>query len=162
MQASAHTKSSITGKLIAVLLGGLAVLGVIAVADVGGSEPRAISEVATELREAGGGPSRHAGHPVAGTDGKRAAAAAAAPKLRYSNSKNYTVAAMTATDEFWMGCPRGWKAIGGYFGPKQPGVVLANSDPNKNASRWYFQLLNLNSSVDVRYYTGIICVKGFR
>lgn len=156
-----HTGRPASARLVAILLAGLAGLGVLASATVFGSEPKNAINLAAELRQSNGPASRHAGLPAEVAD-RSAAAAASAPKLRYVNSKLYTVAAMTATEKFWMGCRRGWKAISAYFGPKQPGVVLANSDPNRNASKWYFQLLNLNASVDVRYYTGIVCVKGFR
>lgn len=153
-------------KLIVALIGFAGVLGVLAATAGGGTEPSQGSDPTGDFQRQAGGTAEHPGHRVAAPSEAAASAAVQArgkrPALGYFNSKFFTVPAQTATEEFFMKCPGGGEAIGGYFGPEEPGVVLSNSEPSKSARKWWFELLNLNGTLDVSYYTGIVCVKGLR
>jgi hypothetical protein len=88
--------------------------------------------------------------------------------MMYLNSKLYTLDP-SGTANFWMACPKGWKAMNGYFWAQKPGVAMGSSFPAQQAKkfasrqpRWNFGMLNFNSSASVRYYTGIVCTKGLR
>ena len=155
-----------SAKLIVAVIGTVGVLGVLAATNGGGAESSRGSNPAGDFQRQAGGSAHHPGHRVAAPNEDATSTAVRArgkrPALAYFSSKFFTVSAQTATEEFSMKCPGGGEAINGYFGPKEPGVVLSNSDPSKNARKWWFQLLNLNSTIDVKYYTGIVCVKGLR
>jgi hypothetical protein len=68
-----------------------------------------------------------------------------------------------------MQCPKGSKAIDGYFYANRPGVVLGSSfaatRAKVNSSKkpgWNFGVLNFNTSETAKYYTGVTCLKGVR
>ena len=143
----------------------IAALGAIAVLTIGGSSP---SEPAFPA-DFGGSAARaeRAGFPADAAP-LATVSATAGPRMRYFNSKFYTLGPY-GTANFWMACPRGWKAVNGYFWAQKPGVAMGSSFPAQNAKkfasrqpRWNFGMLNFNSSGSVRYYTGIVCTRGIR
>jgi hypothetical protein len=102
------------------------------------------------------------------SDGAVVSARSTQPRVIYWNSKYFTIGPYGATS-FWMQCPRGSKALSGYFYANKPGVALGSSFPSRGAKvgasrrpRWNFGVLNFNSSTTVRYYTGVICMRGVR
>lgn len=151
-------------KLILLGVAVFAVLGAFAAINLGGTESSSAVnsgfKFQKQVREG-----QHPGHP-ADAASIVARAGNSAPKVKYLNSKYYSLGPQAAAT-FWMSCPKGWKAINGYFFAKSPGLVLGSSFPSKNAKvaaskkpKWNFGVLNFNGSATVKYYTGIVCMKG--
>jgi hypothetical protein len=98
--------------------------------------------------------------------GTRAASPASGPNKAGAARLNYFQTTHTFTvnaqdeDAFAIKCPKGQKAINGYFATSASGAVLDHSavDPN-NTRKWDFALLNVNTSGSVDYYAGIVCAK---
>ncbi len=107
-------------------------------------------------------------HPGSAGGAFASAARKSVPKVVYSSSKYYTLGPQ-ATSAFWMQCPKGMKAIEGFFYANRPGVVLGSSFPAKGAKvgaskkpRWNFGILNFNTEATAKYYTGVTCMKGIK
>lgn len=79
-----------------------------------------------------------------------------AVQLRYRESARKTLTAGAERD-FALRCPRGWKAIEGYFA-SGGGIFEYNSSPG-SLRRWEFGVANLTSDVHSVVF-GVICLKG--
>jgi hypothetical protein len=153
-------------KAIAVLLSVvcLIAIGVVAVNNLAGTEESSAGLAGfTPASEGNEGL-----HPGSAGGASASASRKSVPRVIYWNSKYYKLGPQGVTS-FWMQCPKGTKAIEGYFYSNRPGVVLGSSFPAKRAKvnasrkpRWNFGLLNLNTSATARYYTGVVCMRGIR
>jgi hypothetical protein len=88
--------------------------------------------------------------------GESADPGSAAVQIRYRESARYSLTA-GANRDFSLRCPRGWKAIEGYFA-SGGGIFEYNSSPG-SLRRWEFGVANLTSDVHSVVF-GVICLKG--
>ncbi len=142
----------------------LAVVGAVVVDSLGGADSSSAGDVGSSL----GTPRDEGLHSGSSGGASTSASRKSAPKVIYWNSKYYKLAPQAVTT-FWMQCPKGTKAIDGYFYSNKPGVVLGSSFPAQRAKvrsskkpRWNFDVLNFNTSATAKYYTGVVCMKGLR
>ena len=153
-------------KAVPILLSVVALLGLglVAVNNLGGTEESSAG-VAGFVPET---MSNEGLHPGSAGGAFSSASRKTVPKVVYWSSKYYTLEPQ-ATAGFWMQCPKGLKAIEGFFYANRPGVVLGSSFPSKGAKvnaskkpRWNFGIVNFNTEATARYYTGVTCMKGIR
>jgi hypothetical protein len=88
--------------------------------------------------------------------GDEGAGPGSAVQLRYRESGRMDVAP-GANKVFSLRCPRGWKAIEGYF-DSDGGIFEFRSTPG-TLRRWDFGVVNLTSN-ERSVSFGIICIKG--
>ncbi len=142
----------------------LAVVGAVVVDSLGGADSSSAGNVGFNL-----GPPREEGlHPGSVGGASISASRKSSPKVVYTNSRYYKLGPQ-AMSTFHMQCPKGTKAIDGYFYANKPGVALGSSFPAKRAKvasskkpRWNFGVLNFNTTATAKYYTGVTCMKGVR
>lgn len=149
---------------IALTVFALLAVGFIAANNLGGTEESSAGDTPLTFAPA----SDEGLHPGSAGGAMSSAAGSKVPKVIYWNSKYYTLGPQ-ATSSFWMQCPKGSKAIDGYFSADRPGVVLGSSFPAKRAKvnaskkpRWNFGVVNFNTSASAKYYTGVTCMKGVK
>jgi hypothetical protein len=111
------------------------------------SEKRSLRSAEFE-RRAAKSTSAAAGATISGVRGAR---------LRYFVSDVFPVPANGRDDSF-MRCPRGFKAIGGYF-ETDGGIVEDDSFHGPALRRWNFGLIDL-TGVEGSARLGIVCLKG--
>jgi hypothetical protein len=99
---------------------------------------------------------RRASRPTSAPTGATASAVRGA-RLRYFTSEIFAIPAGGRDDSF-MRCPRGFKAINGYFNT-DGGIVEDASFSGPALRRWNFGLIDL-TGVQGSAQLGIVCLKG--
>jgi hypothetical protein len=97
-----------------------------------------------------------AGHLVARPSGAAASFVRGA-SLRYFETDAFPVAPGGRDDSFML-CPRGYKAISGYFAT-DGGIVADTLSSGSILRRWDFGLIDL-TGLPGAAFTGIVCLKG--
>ncbi len=142
-------------KLAATCITALAAVLAVAAVSVGGSGDGAVAISEKRALQSTDFQRRGARPTSAPADANTSAVRGA--HLRYFRSDIFAVPAGGRDDSF-MRCPRGFKAISGYFN-SDGGIVQDASFSGPALRQWNFGLIDL-TGVEGNAYLGIVCLKG--